>query len=292
MAVATAYAAVDMNGPVTFYPAEASITPTLVSIGDGYGVTWNWHGSDIYSSYDGYSYSITGGTVTSTEFYYNDQLVFTVSGFSKSAFVLYNQWMAYDDYAFLSNLFSGNDQLNGSNFADAGNGYLGADVISGNGGADTLSGGEGNDLLLGGGGADTMWGDAGLDRLEGGAGKDRISGGTGADRFVFNSLPAGQADTVTDFLHLTDKILIDNAVFAGLGANGNLAGRKFVSAANINATSSAGIASDDRLLFDSDSGRLYYDSNGSGDGGRVLLGFIYELGVDAASLTAADFKVI
>ena len=28
------------------------------------------------------------------------------------------------------------------------------------------------------------------------------------------------------------------------------------------------------------------------DGGRVLLGFIYELGVDAASLTAADFNVI
>lgn len=72
-----------------------------------------------------------------------------------------------------------------------------ANKIYGNEAANKLFGWAGNDLLDG---------DFGNDLLNGGAGNDTLIGGAGADTFVFAS-GYGQ-DTVTDFQHGTDKLVL------------------------------------------------------------------------------------
>ena len=83
-------------------------------------------------------------------------------------------------------------------------------AISGNIAANVLKGGFGNDVLSGGGGNDTLFGDGG---------NDLMTGGSGADRFTFqDTLGAGNADHIADFATGSDKIMLENAVFASLGA--------------------------------------------------------------------------
>ena len=50
----------------------------------------------------------------------------------------------------------------------------------------------------------------------------------------------------------------------------------------------AAVDADDRILYDQDTGSLYYDSNGSGSGGRVLFAHID----NGFIMTAGDFVVI
>ena len=83
-------------------------------------------------------------------------------------------------------------------------------AMTGNIAANVLKGGFGNDTLDGGDGNDTLFGDGG---------NDLMTGGAGADRFTFqDSLGTGNADHVADFATGSDKILLENAVFASLGA--------------------------------------------------------------------------
>ena len=58
---------------------------------------------------------------------------------------------------------------------------------------------------------DTLYGLAGADWLDGGAGDDLLVGGAGRDTFVFRS---GQ-DVATDFNAVTDRIGLDDALWAG-----------------------------------------------------------------------------
>ncbi|MBF0164218.1 MAG: hypothetical protein HQM01_06850 [Magnetococcales bacterium] len=72
-------------------------------------------------------------------------------------------------------------------------------------------GGDGNDHLVGTSGHDELIGGNGTDTLTGGAGQDILTGGEGVDRFEFanvgeGSLTFAQADTITDFTPLQDKI--------------------------------------------------------------------------------------
>ena len=61
------------------------------------------------------------------------------------------------------------------------NGGTGDDNIRGTNRADALSGGTGDDVLRGLGGPDTLSGGPGEDDIYGGSGRDNISGGTGKD---------------------------------------------------------------------------------------------------------------
>lgn len=143
-------------------------------------------------------------------------------------------------------------------------------------GADVLSGGSGNDTLVGG---------AGNDLLIGGTGLDRMIGGTGRDVFRFNSsLVGGNADSIVDFNVADDTIQLDNAVMAGLGSiTGPLAEALFWA-------NTAGAAHDasDRIVYDTDGGQLWYDSNGTAAGGRALIATLKA----GLKLTAADFVII
>ena len=159
--------------------------------------------------------------------------------------------------------------LNVENIASGG----GNDWLIGNALANNLSGSLGNDTLDGGGGNDT---------LNGGKGSDVLTGGSGADSFIFNTpLGAGNIDTITDFSVVDDTIRFENAVFTGL-KDGVLSADAF--AANL-----TGFADDasDRIIYETDTGRLYFDPDGSGAGARILFATL----AAGLALTNADFFV-
>ncbi|WP_308218638.1 M10 family metallopeptidase C-terminal domain-containing protein [Ciceribacter sp. RN22] len=155
----------------------------------------------------------------------------------------------------------------------------------GNGLANLLLGNTGNNILNGVGGNDTISGGAGADKLYGGLGNDTLVGGAGADAFVFNTTPnsSSNVDTITDFSVADDTIWLENAVFATLTTTGTLASSAFYA-------STAGVAHDsnDRIIYETDTGNLYYDSNGSAAGGGVMFAHL-KAGLD---LTYQDFLVI
>jgi len=154
--------------------------------------------------------------------------------------------------------------------------------IQGNAGANTMKGGEGSDRLFGGGGDDWMTGGGGNDTLKGGHGSDVLTGGGGADVFEFTVAPtAGHVDLIGDFAVGSDRIDLDSAVFAGLNA-----GKLPVSAFSANAAGTAGDASD-RIIYETDTGYLYYDPDGTGSAGSIKFA---ELDPGLA-LKASDFLV-
>ncbi len=110
----------------------------------------------------------------------------------------------------------------------------------------------------------TLVGNAGTNLLDGKGGNDTMTGGAGADSFQFSTaLGAGNIDTITDFNVAADTIRLENAVFTGLAA-GSLSSAAF----RRNDTGIAGDSSD-RIIYETDTGNLYFDADGTGAGGRV-----------------------
>jgi len=108
---------------------------------------------------------------------------------------------------------------------------------------------------------DTLRGDDGANRIEGMFGNDVLTGNGGQDTFVFNTvLTAGNVDQVTDFSVADDSFHLDNAewMFSGL-ADGALAAAQF----HVGATAAD---ADDRIIYNSANGALFYDYDGSGGG--------------------------
>ena len=65
-----------------------------------------------------------------------------------------------------------------------------------------------------------------------------------------------------------DRLVFDDAVFASLGTVGStINASAFVAGAGL----TVGQDADDRLVFDTAAGNLYYDVDGSGTGSAVLL---------------------
>lgn len=128
-------------------------------------------------------------------------------------------------------------------------GGLAADKLTGDGLANFLLGFNGNDTLSGGNGNDT---------LNGGTGKDSLTGGSGKDYFVFDLAPsAASVDTIVSFSSADDTIQIENYYFTGITATGTLASAAFRS-------NTTGLAedSDDRIIYDKSTGKLFYDVDG------------------------------
>lgn len=127
-------------------------------------------------------------------------------------------------------------------------------------------------------------GNSGNNIINGGEGFDVLTGGAGADYFVFNTaLSAANADRINDFTSVDDTIRLDNAVMTALGGTGVLSAAMFWQ-------STAGVAhdADDRIIYDSDGGQLYYDADGNGAGARVLIATL----LGAPSVALSDFVVI
>ena len=110
----------------------------------------------------------------------------------------------------------------------------------------------------------------GNDTLSGGAGRDLLTGGAGRDTFLFDYLPAGnnEADRVTDFsLADHDRLRFGRSAFGGFGHTGALTADEFHSAAGATGAHDAS----DRVIYDSASGKLFYDSDGIGGAAAVLV---------------------
>jgi Ca2+-binding RTX toxin-like protein len=168
---------------------------------------------------------------------------------------------------------SGIEKVVGSGFDDA---------ITGSGSNDILVGGNGNDTVIGGGGNDTISGSRGLDTL---------TGGSGQDVFVFNTAISGggnsDRDVITDFNVTDDTIQLDDAIFGAIGPLGQLAADAFH---RINGGSPSAAAQDaeDRIIYDSARGDIYYDADGTGSTDAVWIAHVTE----NTNLSVSDFVII
>jgi Ca2+-binding RTX toxin-like protein len=154
--------------------------------------------------------------------------------------------------------FSGIERVVGGNFNDSMSGTVGSQNLAGQAGADTLTGGAGND---------TLW------------------GGTGNDAFMFNGMGTANADRISDFASGQDKVQLEDGAFTAIGAMGNFAAgdARFWS-------SGTGTAHDanDRVIYNTSTGQLYYDADGNGGGTAQLVATI----AGAPAFVATDIAVI
>ena len=128
--------------------------------------------------------------------------------------------------------------LTGNNFAQS---------IIGNNGDNKLSGKDGDDFLFG------------------RKGEDKLDGGDGKDSFVFNTkLGATNIDTIKHYVKADDTMLLENTVFTELTTLGKLTKSAFYASAT-------GQAHDfnDRILYETDTGKLFYDRDGLGNAAAV-----------------------
>lgn len=146
----------------------------------------------------------------------------------------------------------------------------------------TLSGsaainGTGNSL------ANLITGNGAANIVNGGAGNDTLSGGAGADDFRFSTAlsASGNADRITDFSVVSDRISLDDAIFAAAGPLGALNAAAFRSG-------SAAADASDRIVYNPATGQMYYDSDGSGSAAAILFATV----TSGLALTAADFVIV
>jgi Ca2+-binding RTX toxin-like protein len=230
---------------------------------------------------------------------------------------------AEDTIRNIENVFGGkgNDTLTGDNLANRLDGNDGKDLFTGGGGADTLDGGTGADTasyrdksasvsvtlngatyatvtvggvaedtirnienVWGGTGDDTLRGDVSANLLSGGGGSDALFGGSGADSFQFDfALGAANIDTVADFA-TGDKLALSRSVFTAL-SGGSLSSAQFYAAAGATAAQDA----NHRIIYDTTTGALYYDADGSLSGAAAVQFAVLST---RPGLTTGDFLIV
>ncbi|BAY07756.1 SdiA-regulated domain-containing protein [Calothrix sp. NIES-2098] len=166
----------------------------------------------------------------------------------------------------------GNDSLNGEN---------GNDILYGNDGNDSLDGGNGNDTLYGDSGNDTLIGGNGDDLLVGGKGSDFLTGSNGSDRFYLTGKSTGEFDTITDFVHGVDSIVISKSEFGLSQLPGVLNSSLFWSGTSANTPSN-------RFIYNSSTGNLFFDADGIGSTTQIQIAQL----TNRAMLTSSDITVI
>ncbi|MCV3736677.1 hypothetical protein OCK02_10715 [Rhizobium sp. TRM96647] len=210
----------------------------------------------------------------------------------------------------------GDDTLLGKKGADELIGGTGADKLSGGSGTDTasyagankgvvaslakpstntreakgdsyssienLTGSSHSDTLTGDKGANRISGGSGNDKIYGGAGKDVLIGDSGKDKFVFNTKPGSKnVDRIDDFSVKDDVIWLDNDVFTRAGKVGDLASKAFHIGARAH-------DKDDRVIYDSKNGKLWYDRDGTGSSDAILFATLDK----KLKMTAGDFDIL
>jgi Ca2+-binding RTX toxin-like protein len=170
---------------------------------------------------------------------------------------------------------------------DLGEGY----ATDGFGTRDTLTsieavrGSDFADKLIGSSVKNTLRGDGGNDTLSGKGGNDFLIGGAGKDMFVFDTSlsKTTNVDNIDDFSVKDDSFRLDNAIFTKLSGSGTLSTAQFWASASGKAHDAS-----DRIIYDKDDGKLYYDSDGSGKAAGVLFATLS----DGLKLTHGDFLII
>ncbi|MEZ5960999.1 MAG: calcium-binding protein [Hyphomonadaceae bacterium] len=149
------------------------------------------------------------------------------------------------------------------------------------GSADIIGAGNAlNNVITGNGGANTLYGLDGNDRLDGELGADVLQGGQGADTYVFSTaIGAGNVDAINGFNVADDTIELNNAVFTGLSVGALDPGAFVIGASATDA--------DDRIIYNSATGQLFFDADGTGAGAAILFATLSP----GLALTSADFIV-
>jgi len=149
-----------------------------------------------------------------------------------------------------------------------------ANTITGNTGDNHLSGLAGNDVIIGGEGNDWLYG---------GLGADSLTGGLGADSFVFDVLETGKIkDTIKDFEHGIDHLVLDHTVFTALNSLGGMFDPGQF------ALGTKATTLDQHLIYNPLTGALYYDADGAGGAAQVQIAAL----TTKPPLDAFDFALI
>jgi Ca2+-binding RTX toxin-like protein len=136
--------------------------------------------------------------------------------------------------------------------------------------------------LVGNTSANTLTGGSGNDTISGGLGSDVLKGGAGRDTFVFNTKPgSSNIDRITDFNPAEDTIRLENAVMTKLGSWGGLAASKL-------RVGTKALDGDDHVVYNSQTGALYYDYDGSGSGAAAQIATLST----GLKMSAANFYII
>jgi Ca2+-binding RTX toxin-like protein len=249
--------------------------------------------------------TMTGGAGNDT--YYVDNIGDSVTEASNSGTDLVNSSINYTLGSNVEKLtLTGSGNLNGwgNSVANTLTGNSGNNVLYGAGGADVMAGGAGNDTYYvdnvgdsvteasnagtdlvnsavsyalgnnvenltlsrsaningyGNSLANTLTGNSGNNLIDGGLGNDRLIGGGGSDTFAFHT------------------------IFNAIVGTGMLSAAQF-------AANTSGTAQDasDRIIYETDTGKLFYDSNGSAAGGATQFATLSP----GLALTNADFSVV
>ncbi len=149
---------------------------------------------------------------------------------------------------------------------------------------ENIIGGKRADVLIGDSEDNLLAGNRGKDVLAGRLGADTLSGGRGRDQFIFDIRPeAGSADLITDFKHNADLIVLEDGMFRMIGSKLNKR--------ELYAHDGAEAAHDrnDRVIYDTSTGELYYDADGI-RGGYDPVHFATLAG--APAIDAGDFLIV
>ncbi|SIQ44766.1 Hemolysin-type calcium-binding repeat-containing protein [Aromatoleum tolulyticum] len=174
----------------------------------------------------------------------------------------------------------------------------GNNVVIGGSGDDIITTGAGNDTIdpdvyyaedgVEASGNDTIKTGAGDDVIFLGEGADKVWGGAGSDTFVFDTLFTAPSTTVfkqdgtqvtkatvhriNDFDATVDKLGFDANEFVSLAG---FTATNFVKGSGLTGASANETGVDDFLIYDTASGKLYYDEDGNHAGAApVLLGVV------------------
>jgi Ca2+-binding RTX toxin-like protein len=157
------------------------------------------------------------------------------------------------------------------------NGTNSDDLIIGKKGNEKIKAKEGDDTIDGKGGNDKIHGDDGNDTLTDGKGTNKLWGDAGQDSFLFKKIET--QDILKDFNPVDDTILLSQTAFSALPLGELSAAAFHIGAAAADA--------DDRIVYDSSTGDLFYDRDGNGAIAQVK---VAEL-AGGLAMTAADFFV-
>lgn len=135
--------------------------------------------------------------------------------------------------------------------------------INGAEGVDVLVGAAGRDTILGGNGFDRLFGGGGDDDISGQLGNDIIRGGPGSDKFRY-SRPSEGGDFIADFASGQDRFVLDDI---GFGLKQGVATAAMLQISESHLAASAKV----RFIFETDTGNLYFDSDGDGSGNAILI---------------------
>jgi Ca2+-binding RTX toxin-like protein len=140
-------------------------------------------------------------------------------------------------------------------------------------------------MLVGNDGNDTLKGGDGKNTLAGGNGNDALAGGAARDKFVFNTAlnASTNVDTIEVFTHNRDIIQLDDTIFRKIG--GTLEPGEFRTGAGVVTAADA----NDRIIYDSDTGFLYFDIDGNKAGGKAAVHFAT---LNHVIIDAGDFAIV